>query len=402
MSLLYPWAPGLELQPSASGFSLPRRGVAGANPSKEEPAMSQPTLEDARELTEWYPPLGVLSVFLGFDPADRAGAWRTELRNGLDAVLEAHADDDHDRRVALRATAKRISERFDDGDMRPPPRGEVGFVEVAEKAGAERWWGTGSAPAASSCVEFGSGPVVAPLLDLCGRGGDRGVALLSSERVRLLRCSEGSLEQLEEWELSVPSLDWRERKSQRSNDPARAQGVSSSGHDQYGERLEHNRQRFLGQSGVLAAKAMEDQGLDELIVFGPAKDTEGFKSGFNSGKVKLTPGGDGDLISAPRGRLQETVSGVIGQLESERKRAVVERALEETKGGSRGAAGLEETQEALAEGRVDHLVLDAAIDRPAESLIRAALSGSAQVTVVHDELAALLAEAEGVAAILRY
>jgi len=364
--------------------------------------MTQPTLEDARELSEWRPRLGVLSVYLGFDPADRTGAWRTELRNGLDAVLEAHKEDEHGRRVALRATAKRLLERFEDGDLRPPPRGEVGFVEVAEKEGAEHWFGTAVAPVAETCVELGPDPVVAPLLDLCGRGTARGVALLSSERVRLLRCAEGSLEELEDWELSITSLDWRERKSQSTNNPARAQGISASGHDQFGERLDHNRQRFLGECGGLTAKALEEQGLEEVLVFGPAKDAESFKSGFGPANGRLTVGGDAELISVPKGRLNEAIGEVVQRLDLESQRTVVERALSEAKGGSRGATGLRETKEALAEGRVDHLVFDAAIGEEAESMIRAALSSSARVTVVRDEVAAPLAEAEGVAAVLRY
>lgn len=364
--------------------------------------MTQPTLEDARELSEWRPPLGVLSVYLGFDPADRSGAWRTELRNGLEAVLEAHKEAEHDRRVALRATAKRLTERFEDGDLRPPPRGEVGFVEVAEKEGIEHWFGTGAPPVAAACVEFGPDPVVAPLLDLCGHSAARGVALLSSERVRLLRCAEGALEDLEDWELSITSLDWRERKSQSTNNPARAQGVSSSGHDQFGERLDHNRHRFLNECGGLAARALEENGLSELIVFGPAKDLESFSGGFNSAQAKLISGGDLDLISVPKGKLGEVVAEVVDRLERERDRAVVERALGEAKGGSRGALGRRETKEALAEGRVDHLVFDTAIGEEAESLIRAALASSARVTAVRDEVAAPLGEAEGVAAILRY
>jgi hypothetical protein len=364
--------------------------------------MTQPTLEKARELSEWRPPLGVLSVYLGFDPADRGGAWRTELRNGLDAVLDSQQEAEHDRRVALRATAKRLLERFEDGDLRPPPRGEVGFVEVAEKEGTEHWFGIGEAPVADACVEFGQEPVVAPLLEICGRGGARGVAILSSERVRMLRCSEGALEELDDWELSITSLDWRERKSQSTNNPARAQGVSSSGHDQFGERLDHNRQRFLAECGGLAARALEENGLEELIVFGHAKDVDHFRTGFGADKRKLTVGGDGDLISVPTGKLSETVAEVAQRLDTESRRAVVERALAESQGGSRGAAGLQETKEALGEGRVDHLVFDGAIGEEGESLIRAALASSAAVTVVRDELAAPLAAADGVAAILRY
>ena len=118
---------------------------------------------------------------------------------------------------------------------------------------------------------------MAPLIALLCRGGARGVALLSSERVRLLRCADGALEELEDWELSVISLDWRERKSQSTSNPARGQGVSASGHDQYDERLDHNRQRFLTECGGLAARALEENGLEEVIVFGPAKDVESFE-----------------------------------------------------------------------------------------------------------------------------
>lgn len=346
--------------------------------------MTQPTLEDARALSEWQPPLGVLSVYLGFDPADRGGAWRTELRNALDSILEQQKEAEHDRRVALRATAKRLTERFEDGDLRPPPRGEAGFVGVAEKEGTERWFGTAVAPAASACAEFGPEPVVAPLLDLCGHGASRAVAVLSSERVRLLRCTEGALEELEDWELSITSLDWREQKD-----------------DQFGERLDHNRQRFLTECGGLVASRLEGDGLEEAIVFGPVHDAESFKAGFNSSRARLTPGGDADLISVPRGQLTDLVAEVVDRLEEERDRAVVARALEEVKGGSRGAAGPQETKEALAEGRVDHLVFDSSLEE-AEPLIRAALASSAKVTVVRGERAEPLAEAEGVAAILRY
>ncbi len=364
--------------------------------------MTQPTVEDARKLSEWHPPLGVLSVYLGFDPADRGASWRTELRNALDQVLDANREAAHDRRVALRATVKRLTERFEDGDLRPPPRGEAGFVEVAEKGGAERWFGTGVAPAAGTCVEFGVDPAVVPLLDLCGRGAGRAVALLSSERVRLFSCAEGALKEVEEWELSIFSLDWRERKSQSASNPARGQGVSSSGHDQFGERLDHNRQRFLTECGGLAARRLEQDGFGEIIVFGPSRDLESFGAGFNAPGAKLVIGGDADLISTSKGKLAEVLAEVVERLEEERERELIERALEEAKGGSRGSVGLQETREALAEGRVDHLVLDPSLGEDAEAMARAALASSARVTVVRDGRAESLAEAEGVAAILRY
>src|ERR1700709_2531818 len=132
--------------------------------------MAHPTFGDARRLSDWQPAMGVVSVYLAFDPADRGGAWRTELRNGLDQLLEAAKDAEHERRVALRAVAKRITERYEDGDHRPPPRGAAGFVEVAEKGGEEHWWGTGAAPQASACVEPGERP---PLPRRAARDRDR-------------------------------------------------------------------------------------------------------------------------------------------------------------------------------------------------------------------------------------
>jgi release factor family 10 len=364
--------------------------------------MSQPTLEDVRALTEWRPPLGVISVYLGFDPADRGGAWRTELRNGLEKVQEATEEAEHELRVAVRATAKRIAERYEDGDLRPPPRGEAGFVEIAEKGGAERWWGTGVAPASSACVELSDEPVVRPLVELASHGQTRAVALLSSERARVLTCTEGALEELEDWELEIFSLDWRERKAQSTTNPARAQGVSSSGHDQFGERLDHNRHRFLSECGGLLGRRLEEDGIDEVIVFGPASEVESLNAGFNAPNATLTQGGEMDLISAPKGKLTEVVCDVIERLDGERDRALVDRALNEARGGSRGATGLQEIGEALGEGRVDHLVFDATIGEPGEALVRGALAGGSRVTVVRDEVAEPLAEAEGVAAILRY
>ncbi len=360
--------------------------------------MAHPTFEDARRLSDWEPALGVVSVYLAFDPADRGGAWRTELRNGLDQLLEAAKDADHERRIALRAVAKRITERFEDGDHRPPPRGAAGLVEVAEKKGTEHWWGTGAAPQASACVELGERPSLAPLVDLACRGEQRGITIVSLERVRLLLFAEGELSELEDWELEVTSLDWRERKV-RTDSGGHA---GPSGKDEYGDRLDHNRHKFLGEAGALVGKALEERGIGRALSFGPTVDLESFEAGLNAPKVKLGVGGDADLISTPTGQLRETVAAAVENADAERESRLVHAALEEVRGGSRGASGLQDVGEAVAEGRVERLVMDAGLGTPAESLVRGALAGSAKITVVHGAAAEALAPAEGAAAILRY
>jgi hypothetical protein len=363
--------------------------------------MAHPTFEDARRLSDWQPPLGVVSVYLAFDPADRGGAWRTELRNGLDALLEAAKDAEHERRLALRAVAKRITERFEDGDHRPPPRGAVGFVEVAEKGGDEHWWGTGAAPQAGACVELGERPGLAPLVDLACRGEERGVAIVSLEQVRLLEYAEGELTEVEHWELEVTSLDWRERKVRTGGDPSGGRG-GPSGKDEYGDRLDHNRHKFLGEAGALVGRALEERGIGRALAFGPANDLESFEAGLGAPKVKMAVGGDADLISTPVGKLRETVVEAVESADAERESRLVAATLEEARGGSRGATGRQEVGEAVEEGRVERLVLDAGIGADAESLVRGALAVSAKITVVHGAAAEALAPAEGVAAILRY
>ena len=363
--------------------------------------MTHPTIEDARELSDWRPPLGVVSVYLRFDPGDRSGAWRTELRNGVERALEPAAEAEHAQRMALRETARRLLERFDGKELRPPPLGEAGFVEVSETGGREHWWGS-AVPPTTATVALGEQPTVAPLVELCGRGEGCGIALLSAERVRLLRFEAGALAQIDEWELSITSGDWRERKARSSSDPARGHGVSSSGHDQYEERLEHNRKRFLAECGGLVAERLRGEGLGEVIAFGPKVDAECFQSGLGSTPLQAELGADADLISMPTAQLTEPVTAAVERLTRERDRELVTRAIGGAQGGSRGATGVQETLAALGEGRVEHLAFDATIGDPAEPLVRGALAGGAGVTVVRDGIAELLQPAEGVAALLRY
>jgi hypothetical protein len=363
-----------------------------------------PTLEDARRLAEWRPPLGVISVFLRFDPADRGGGWRTELRNGVNAVLDAADALEHDTRTALRATAERVVERFVNHE-RSLPRGEIGFVEVAPHPSRQHWWQSHISPDGGATVRFEMEPMVAPLVCVAERSGARGVAIVSAERVRLLEWRSGRLELLEAWELSVFSRDWRERKAQRVADPARAQGVSASGRDQYDERLAENRQHFLGECRRLALGVATRRGWSELLAFGAGQHVEVFAEGGESSSTPIAIASDADLISTPSGELERHVGKAVEAADRQREHDLVHRALEEARGGRRGTAGPQETLVALDEGRVEHLIVDADLAIRSSSIeryVRRALASAADISTVSGEAAELLSEVEGVAALLRY
>jgi Bacterial archaeo-eukaryotic release factor family 5 len=364
--------------------------------------MGWPSFEDARRLAEWQPPLGVVSVYLRVDPGDRGGAWRTELHNGLAAVRERGGELDHEAAKALRATVERIGERFENHE-RDLPRGEVGFVEVSGEPAAERWWSTHLAPRTAATASFSERPLVAPLLCLIEHGAARGVALLSAERVRMLEWAPGRLEELHNWELSIFSRDWRERKARRPADPARGQAVSASGRDQFDERLEDSRHRFLGECGRLAVEQARERGWHRLLLFGSADHLRDFRHRIPStAGLAVEDAGEADLISEPPGKLEEPVAGAAARLDGERQRKLAERALEEARGGMRGTAGSQETEAALGEARVERLVLDAARADGSEAMVRSALAGGAAVSAVSGAAAELLAPVDGVAALLRY
>lgn len=361
--------------------------------------MSEPTLDDVKRLLEWSPPLGVISVYLRVEPGDRAAGWRTELRNELAHVREQNQASGHDAEQALRATAERIGERFENGDRPPPGRGELGFVEVARKPAREHWWTTQVAPAVTAVTHRQAGPLIAPLIPLVESGGRRGIAVLSAERARLLDWSPGHLEETHDWELTLTSGDWRERKAARVADPATSQGVTAAGHDQFEDRLAENRQRFIAECGRLAAQSAAEHDWHQLIVFGGGPQVERFREAFGS-TPELQVGGDAGLISTPRGKLEEVIEDAIARLDAERERQLVERILGEVRGGTHGSAGPQETLEALDQGRVDHLVVAAGLEP--EDLVRRALATGAKVTAVSGEAAELLEPAGGVASLLRY
>lgn len=381
-----------------------------------------PTFADARELLEWRPRLGVISVYLAIDPADRGGAWQTRLRNGLGDLVAAGDGRDHDLRVALKATAERVAERFAESDRSNLPRGQVGFVEVSAGRGEERWWATHLPPLSPATAYLSAIPVLAPLVGLAGRGGPRGVAILSAERVRLFERVPGRLEELRDWELSLTSGDWRERNAPAVADPARSSSVSASGHDQFDERLAANRRRFLSECGRLARQAGSDRAWPLILAFGSPPEVAHFRDGIpSSASPSLENGAAVDLISEPAGVLREQVEQAFARVDAERDRRLVERVLEETRSGSRGTAGAQGTAAALAEGRVECLVLaagltplvapfdagpgpadDGDVSAGSEPLVRRALRSGAEVTVVAEEAADLLEPFDGVAALLRY
>ena len=369
-----------------------------------------------RDLIEWRPAGGVLSVYVHVDPADRGQGWRIELREQLRSLAEQTPP--HDERRAFEMATNLVLERFPENGAPPEGRGHVGFVELAPKRPATVWRSMQMGPRRTQALRS-SRPQVRPLVELFAEGPHVGVVLVSADRVRLLEWSLGAIRPLQDWEITLFSRDWREQKAERTM-PGPQSWTSSSGRDQFGQRLDANRQRFLHEVGALVGEELASRRWQHIIAFGIEEHPSELAAGLRAGAPRMHAVRQ-DLISAPDGQIAERVTGVVRELNTDHALEVVAE-VEEAIGAEPGTAlGLKETLQALAEGRARHLVFDG--DRTydgqpfegdlaygdagdglpvGERLVELAVSTSAEVTPVYEEPAAKLEPHDGVAALLRY
>ncbi|MFL5908239.1 MAG: VLRF1 family aeRF1-type release factor [Solirubrobacterales bacterium] len=358
------------------------------------------------QLLDWRPEHGVISVYLVIDPADRRDSWRTVLKDQLNEIVEAEWDPTGRRRVPLAATAERIQEHFLD-EVPPFERLQIGFCEVAEKDGRDVWTSAQMRREMTEIVDLDH-PYLIPLLGLLDEGAPIGVAAISAERVRLFEWVLGRLTDLEDWEAVLFMPDWREKKAQSSPDPARVHGPSASGHDQFDQRLDANRERFLEQVGGLVAEQALGRRWRRVLAFGAAHQVGRLQQGVRD-RVELDLADEVDIVSEnDRGRILERVEAAVERHNRRREMALVQAAVEAalTPAG-RGATGLDEIERSLTEGRVRHLLFDAQsrgrdVRQMEEQLVDRALRTSAEVTPVEGEAAEMLREHGGIAALLRY
>jgi Bacterial archaeo-eukaryotic release factor family 5 len=369
-----------------------------------------------RQLLDWRPAGGILSAYVDVDPADRSQGWRIMLRDRLRELAGRVAP--HGTRRAFDATAARVLERFPEEGAPPDGRGHAGFIEVAEKP-AEVWRTMQMAPRRVEAAHWPR-PYLRPLVQLFARGPYVGAVLASAERIRLFDWSLGTLRELDDWEITLWSRDWRERKAERSR-PGQRETTSASGRDQFNQRLEANRQRFLREAGARIGTELARRKWQFTIVFGPRAHVDELTHPLRSVGERLRISGH-DLIAASESEVAARVEEEVREANRARERRLIDQ-IGEAIGTSAGVAlGPQEALEALGEGKVRHLVFDANRDyagRPlgtraaapgggdngvpvAERMIELALATGAEITPLESAAATELSERDGVAALLRY
>jgi len=359
----------------------------------------------------------VISVYFNIDHGDRGGGWLVALRDGLAALEEP---EDHEGKLALRETRERIAERFEPEAEPPPGRAQVGFVEVSRREGVEDW-SSQQIPLRETVVQHASRPLLLPLIELLGRGEARPVVAISAERVRGWVWSRGRLEAHPEWGEELGIYPGHERKAPSMSDPARGQATSSSGRDQYGQRLDENRKRFLHEFGHRIGQDARVRA-SQLVAIGDTAHLDEFATALPATVgLHRIDGVDaiGESDSTVAERVEAEIERAIAAHGAELVRSAIDAAMASE---GRGAVGVDETSEALAEGRVEHLLIDVEMALPAsdlsppareavagdghldgaELMVELALRTSAQLTPLAGEVAEPLREHGGAAALLRY
>ena len=210
-----------------------------------------------------------------------------------------------------------------------------------------------------------------------------------------------SAKPVDEWEFERGDTG-RERKTPVV-DPAHGTSTSSSGRDQFNQRLDETRHRFLIQTGEIVAEIARKRGWRKLICFGHEGTHKFFVDHFGELPPRLA--GNLDLVGHPLGEISRAASDAIAELEAEREREIIARATDAAlSNNGRGAVGMTEVTGCLEAGRVDHLIYDSSqqFDGELDTLVAQALATGAHITPVEAERADALAAHDGVAAILRY
>ena len=375
--------------------------------------------ESLRDLATAAEGPSVVSVYARTDPRDPANtsgtpAWQVELRNGLGAIAERlEAGDDRDDRLAFRTLRERIEQ-------------ELVTLDPAERARSVAWFvgldGTSlqrlslQLPVRRDAVVCDSRPFVSPLVDIVDRGAMTGIVLVSGDAVRLLQIEQGEPTEPADSTFALSLGDWRP-----FGGPAAGGAAQTVSHqERYEARVDAQRDHLFHTAVTQTAQRLDKLGWERIVVVSERGVASRFREALTPELARrVIAESDHDLIGEEAAVIADTLAPLLEDAWIDRTRALIGQAREHADAGGAATLGAQETFGALAEGRVEHLVLDpdydfsaaagmipAAIGGPAEMLgeraVELAISTGSHVTAISTAASDALREVGGMAALLRY
>lgn len=330
------------------------------------------TLERLEPVLALTDPIGVLSVYVDADPALAAGprpAWQAPVRAGLRRLVkEARETWPRDDRFALEARLDELDGELERLlDPRGSSRGRALFATIA--GGETRRLELRSQLPAE--VRLGRRAVVLPLLAALQEGRAAGVASVERARLGLSEWEDGTVRLLETIEL--------EGEPERGEPPATNPAVPQSfpERDRFETGVGARVASQVRDAGAVLAREAEARSWDVVVADGDPRLLDALELGSATGTA--------ELVRSPQPFAGQSAAEVADRVEPTLREHRAD-ATARLVGRLEGSAATQDpgvVDRALAEGRVEHLLLAPAADPDhAEELARRALETGAEVTIV--------------------
>jgi hypothetical protein len=360
-----------------------------------------------------------VSLYLQTDPRVAANgaqtpAWLVALRNGLrDITAEVEARDDRDARLRWRELRGQIEGELEGLGHADRGRSLVWFLDLNGSLDVRYVL---QVPVRESVVAFGDQPVIAPLIELLDHSRPVGIVLVSGERVRLVHWAHGRIDEAGEEAFELDGDGWRPYRGPSSSTPGRG-GRSGSTHvEQVEQRVEEHRDRFFAAAATATAERLSALGWTRVVIAAERAVSHRFRSALPAAVQ------DRVVAELAMNAVDAHESEIASRLEPAIEDLHRRDALAALDGMQRFAKGPAAVLAALAQGQVDHLVLDphhrptqTALPDIAEPLLRgdrftraperaieAAIAADATVTTLSTDDSSDLQEADGMLAGLRW
>jgi peptide chain release factor subunit 1 len=310
------------------------------------------TWEQLRELAAFRAENGcAVSLYVNLDPSEAPTPAAVETRvNSQLSEAERLADErkaslTHGQREGLKADIDRIRQWFDDGfDRHGGVRGVAVFA-----ASLDNFWSTLPLPSSvPDAVKIANELYLAPLMPHVGRDGAL-VAAVGRERGEVFRLRGGTLVGIADESTDVPGRHdqggWSQARYERH-----IENIVDQHLREVADTLDACVRRLRGVPILLVGAEEIRSEFEEML----SKEARDSLAGWASAEAH-----------ADGAQLLEAVRPVLDEWWRKREEAVLERWREEAGKNGRAAAGWEQTLEAASDGRVELLLVQDGVDRPA-------------------------------------
>jgi peptide chain release factor subunit 1 len=308
--------------------------------------------ERLRELAGFRVAKGcAISLYLNLDPSTTATAGETSTRINslLDEAEKSGAanrrDLGHDERQGLKADFDRLRSFFENDFSRDGARGFAVFA-----AGMDNFWSTlALLEPVPDEVKVGPDFYLAPLVPLVGRGDGAIVAVVGREQGDVYRLRGGRLEEIADRFDEQPGRHdqggWSQARYQRHIEKL----VHDHLRDVAGELDRQVRRMPAAKVVVVASEETRSEFADVL-----SNEAKNAVVGWTHAEAHATPA-----------ELLEVVSPLLEEHRADAERKSLERWQEEAGRNGRASSGWEQTLEAASDGRVELLLFQEGVSRPA-------------------------------------